>query len=71
MFLHIILISLTKILIAFPISVSKLHVNTEHLSLKLVTQITELKKKKEVVIHFLSDSQPTSPATGSQGPHLV
>ena len=47
MFLHIILISLTKILIAFPISVSKLHVNTEHLSLKLVTQITELKKKKK------------------------
>ena len=45
MFLDIILISITKILISFPINVCKLHVNTEHLSRKLATQITELKKR--------------------------
>lgn len=50
MFLDIILISITKILISFPISVCKLRVNTEHLSLKLAAQITELKKREVVIL---------------------
>lgn len=70
MFLIIIVTYITKILISFPISVSKPQVDTNHLSLRLVTQVTGL-KEREVVTHLSSDPQQSPPATGSLGPHLV
>lgn len=44
---------------------------TQNISLSNWWPRSQNSKKREVVIHFLSDSQTTSPATGNQGPHLV
>ena len=68
MFLDIILISITKILISFPINVCKLHVNIEQLSRKLATQITELKKRSGNTLlewstaHFTSHRKTRNPS---------